>query len=200
MRGFFGIGVEGISKQANAGSLLRSAHAFGASFFFTINPSIDLHGLRSVDTSAAYDHLPVYNFDSPADLLLPKAAALVAVELTDDAVDLPSFRHPTRAVYVLGPEKANVSPAMLARCDHVIKIPLKFCVNVGVAGALVMYDRLLSMGRFAERPVKAGGPPDFAPLELQDTNRINHAARQWQGGRAAKRAASAAAEQNGDES
>jgi tRNA G18 (ribose-2'-O)-methylase SpoU len=189
MRGFFGIGVEGISKQANAGSILRSAHAFGASFFFTVNPSIDLGGLRSSDTSAAYDHVPVYNFATTDELLLPKGAALVAVELTEDAVDLPSFRHPTRAVYVLGPEKANVSPAMLARCDHVIKIPLKFCVNVGVAAALVMYDRMLSMGRFADRPVKAGGPPAFAPDALQEANRINHAARQWKGGRAARRAA-----------
>lgn len=191
MRGFFGIGVEGISKQANAGSLLRSAHAFGASFFFTVNPSVDLHGLRTADTSAAYDHLPVYNFEQPQDLLLPKAAQMVAVELTEDAIDLPSFRHPTCAVYVLGPEKANVSPAMLARCDHVLKIPVKFCVNVGVAGAIVMYDRLLSMGRFAERPVKAGGPPAFAPAALKETNRVNHAARQWSGGRAAKRAAAA---------
>lgn len=192
MRGFFGIGVEGISKPANAGSLLRSAHAFGASFFYTINPSIDVNELRTSDTSAAYDHVPVYNFASPKELLLPKGAQLVAVELTEDAIELPSFRHPTCAAYVLGPEKANVSPEMLSRCDHVIKIPLKFCVNVGVAGALVMYDRMISLGRFADRPVKAGGPPEFAPLELQEVNKVNHAARQWQGGRAAKRAKNAA--------
>ena len=192
MRGFFGIGVEGISKPANAGSLLRSAHAFGASFFYTINPSIDVNELRTSDTSAAYDHVPVYNFASPKELLLPKGAQLVAVELTEDAIELPSFRHPICAAYVLGPEKANVSSEMLARCDHVIKIPLKFCVNVGVAGALVMYDRMISLGRFADRPVKAGGPPQFAPLELQEINKVNHAARQWQGGRAAKRARNAA--------
>ncbi|MEE8144119.1 MAG: TrmH family RNA methyltransferase, partial [Kiloniellales bacterium] len=34
MRGYFAIGVEGISKPMNLGNLLRSAHAFGASFFF----------------------------------------------------------------------------------------------------------------------------------------------------------------------
>ena len=31
MRGYFGIGVEGISKPMNLGSLFRTAHAFGAS-------------------------------------------------------------------------------------------------------------------------------------------------------------------------
>ena len=36
MRGYFGIGVESISKPMNVGNLIRSAHAFGADFFFAI--------------------------------------------------------------------------------------------------------------------------------------------------------------------
>jgi len=35
MRGYFGIGVEGLSKRYNAGELFRAAHAFGAGFIFT---------------------------------------------------------------------------------------------------------------------------------------------------------------------
>lgn len=166
MRGFFGIGVEGISKPMNVGNLLRSAHSFGASFFFTINPTVDVHGMRASDTSDAFGHIPFYNFQTPAELVLPAKAEMVAIELTKDAVDLPSFRHPLNAVYVLGPEKANVSDEMLARCDHVIKIPMKFCVNVGVAGAIVMYDRLLNLGKFAPRPVHAGGHGRFAPAKI----------------------------------
>lgn len=167
MRGFFGIGVEGISKPMNVGNLLRSAHAFGASFFFTVAPVVDVRGMRDSDTSDAFGHIPFYNFESPKDLLLPRGASLVAIELLPDAVDLPSFHHPQQAVYVLGPEKGNVSDAMLARCDHVIKIPMKFCINVGVAGALVMYDRLLSLGRFPDRPVHTGGPSGFAPENIK---------------------------------
>ena len=34
MKGYFGIGVEGISKATNVGTLLRTAHAFGAAFVF----------------------------------------------------------------------------------------------------------------------------------------------------------------------
>jgi tRNA G18 (ribose-2'-O)-methylase SpoU len=171
MRGYFGIGVESISKPMNLGNLLRSAHSFGASFFYTVNTDLDLHGIRASDTSGAFDHLPVYDFKKPADMILPQGVAMVAVEFLEDAVDLPSFRHPTRACYVLGPEKASVSAEMMARCDHVIKIPMKFCVNVGVAGAIVMYDRLISTGRFPDRPVGAGGPQDFAPLKAE-RNRI----------------------------
>ena len=37
MRGYFGVGADGISKAMNLGNLLRIAHAFGASFFFTLH-------------------------------------------------------------------------------------------------------------------------------------------------------------------
>ena len=164
MRGYFGIGVEGISKPMNVGNLLRSAHAFDASFFFTVSPVVDIQAMQASDTSGAFDHVPFYNFERPEDLLLPANTSLVAVELLPDAVELPSFRHPQRAVYVLGPELGNVSDAMLKRCDYTIKIPMKFCINVGVAGALVMYDRLISMGKFADRPVsETGNIADFRP-------------------------------------
>lgn len=162
MRGYFGIGVEEISKEYNAGNLVRSAHAFGADFFFTISPAVDMKALRQTDTSGAFDHMPFYQYDNVNELSLPKGCRLIGVEFLEDAVDLPSFKHPVRAAYVLGPEMGNLSDDMLARCDFTIKIPMKFCINVGVAGALVMYDRLISMGRFAPRPARAGGP--VAPL------------------------------------
>lgn len=166
MRGYFAIGVERISKPGNVGALLRSAHAFGASFFFAIDPHPDLYELKCVDTSDAAAHLPTYIYDSAADMALPRDCALVGVELTDDAVELPSFRHPLRAAYVLGAERDSLSPELLSRCDHVVKIPTQFCVNVGVAGALAMYDRMISLGRFAERPVRPGGPLEQRPQHV----------------------------------
>lgn len=158
MRGYFGVGVESISKEQNAGTIVRTTHGFGGSFFFAIRPSLDINELRVSDTSGAFDHLPYYQYKTPADLALPKDCVLVGVELTEDAVELPSFRHPLRAAYVLGPEMGSLSPETVARCDHVVKIPMKFCVNVGVAAAIVIYDRMLCLGRFAERPVRPGGP------------------------------------------
>lgn len=181
MRGYFAIGVEGISKPMNVGNLLRSAHSFGASYFFTINPTVDVKGMRDSDTSDAFGHLPFYNFDTVEDFKLPHRASLVGVEFLDEAVELPSFRHPQQAVYVLGAEMSNISDGLLERCDFTIKIPMKFCINVGVAGALVMYDRLISMGRFADRPVAPGGPVDFCPEKLKEDQIIAHRARQVKG-------------------
>jgi tRNA G18 (ribose-2'-O)-methylase SpoU len=163
MRGYFGIGVEGINKPFNVGNLFRSAHAFDASFVFTIAATYRRAEGSLADTSDSLLNLPFYSFPSVGELLLPKGCSLVGVELMDDAVVLPSFTHPRCAAYVLGPERSSLSPALVARCDHIIRIPTRFCLNVGIAGALVMYDRLLAMGRFRPRPLMAGGMPGGMP-------------------------------------
>lgn len=158
MKGYFGIGVEGISKPMNLGALARTAHAFGASFAFTVAAAFDRREANRADTSDSAASIPIYDWPTLADLRLPVGCALVGIELTPDAIDLPSFRHPRAAAYILGPERGSLSPEATALCEFVVKIPTKFCVNVALAGGLVMYDRVLSLGRHAPRPVGAGGP------------------------------------------
>jgi len=131
MRGYFGVGVDGISKPMNLGNLVRIAHAFDASFFFSIAPRLKLSDAAS-DTSRAQNTLPFYHHEKAEDLRLPLDCRLVGVEITDDAVELPRFRHPTRAAYVFGAERFSLSPEVLK-------------------------DRMLTMGGFGDRPVKAGG-------------------------------------------
>ncbi|HZV20824.1 MAG TPA: RNA methyltransferase [Hyphomicrobiales bacterium] len=150
MRGYFAIGAERISKPMNLGNLLRSAHAFGAKFFFTIGAHPRAFEAKS-DTSKAADRLPIYHWATPEEVALPVKCKLVGVELIEGAIELPAFRHPPRAAYVLGPELGVLSDALLSRCDYIIKIPTAFCINVAMAGAIVMYDRLRSLGSFDGR-------------------------------------------------
>jgi tRNA G18 (ribose-2'-O)-methylase SpoU len=159
MRGYFGIGAEEISKPMNLGALMRTAHAFGASFFFTINAHPKVREAYRSDTSRSFEQVPYYAWDSVEEMRLPKGCTLVGVELADEAVELPRFQHPPAAAYVLGRERGSLSPALEARCQHLVRIPTKFCVNVGLAGALVMYDRLLAHGGYPARPIMPGGPP-----------------------------------------
>ena len=156
-RGYFAIGAERMSKALNLGNLMRSAHGFGASFTFTIGATYRALEARA-DTSKGQWHLPHYNWANLDEMALPQGCVLVGVELVEEAIDLPSFRHPLRAAYVLGPEMGSLSPALLGRCQHVVKIPTRFCINVATAGAIVMYDRVRSMANFADRPVRSGGP------------------------------------------
>ena len=172
MRGYFAIGVERISKPMNLGSLIRSAHAFGASFFFTIAADVNVREVGYSDTADSEKHLPLYTYESLDELSLPRGCALVGVELTQDAVELPSFHHPNAAAYVFGPERGELSGELIGRCDQVIKIPTKFCVNVGVAGAIVMYDRLISRGRFARRPLNPRAAPEEPPEHVSGAQLI----------------------------
>ena len=157
MRGYFGIGVEGISKPMNLGNLMRSAHAFGASFFFTVEAERTLARPPS-DTSGSAKQIPYYDWRSISEMQLPRGCRLVGIELTDEAIELPSFRHPNQAAYILGPERSSLSADMTARCEFVVKIPTAFCINVATAGAIVMYDRLRALGRHPERALHEGAP------------------------------------------
>ncbi len=163
MRGYFAVGVDGISKPMNLGNLMRTANAFGASFFFTINARVRLSDAQS-DTSRTEGAIPLYSYANADEFRLPSGCRLVGVEITDSAVELPRFRHPTRAAYVFGAERMSLSSQVLARCEFVVKIPTRFSINVGTAGAIVLYDRLISTGGYGSRPISPGGAaPDIPP-------------------------------------
>ena len=166
-RGYFGIGVDRMSKAMNMGALMRTAHAFGASFFFTLGSNLTMADARQADTSQAALGMPFYRFDDVGALELPLHCQLIGVELTEDAVDLPTFYHPPAAAYVLGPEWGSLAPEVIAVCKQVVRIPTRFCVNVSVAGAILMYDRMLATSRFATRTMsatqQAGTPPAHLP-------------------------------------
>src|SRR6202142_1680645 len=140
MRGYFAVGVDGISKPMNLGNLMRIANAFGASFFFTINARVKLSDAQS-DTSRTEGAVPLYSYPVADEFRLPTGCRLVGVEITDDAVELPRFRHPTRAAYVFGAERMSLSPQVLSRCEFVVKIPTRFSINVGMAGGGAFFFR-----------------------------------------------------------
>ncbi len=162
MRGYFAVGVDGVSKPMNLGNLLRISHAFDASFFFTINAKVRMADAQS-DTSRAEGQMPLYHFAAAAELRLPVGCRVVGVEITEDAIELPRFKHPAQAAYVFGSERMSLSPETLACCEFVVRIPTRFSINVGMAGAIVMYDRVLSLGGYPARPIKAGGETQIPP-------------------------------------
>jgi tRNA C32,U32 (ribose-2'-O)-methylase TrmJ len=53
----------------------------------------------------------------------------------------------------------NLSPEILQRCRHVIKIPTSFSLNVATTGAIILYDRIRTLGNYGERPVSTSGEP-----------------------------------------
>ena len=102
LRGYFGVGIEGLSKPMNLGALQRTAHAFGAAFTFTVSAAPKIRVMHNADTSKSDLHVPWYLWNSIEEMQLPKGCVLVGIELTDAAVDLPAFRQIARGALRVG--------------------------------------------------------------------------------------------------
>ena len=76
LRGYFGIGVESLSKPMNLGALQRTAHAFGAAFTFTVSPAPKIRVLHHADTAKSDLHVPWYLWNSIEEMQLPKGCVL----------------------------------------------------------------------------------------------------------------------------
>ena len=140
MRGYFGIGIYNVKNDINVGGLWRHAQAFGASFIFTVGRR---YRREVSDTTAAMRHVPMFQYEDADDFLdhRPKDCLLVGVEIVPGATLLGEFEHPERAIYLLGAEDHGLPPWLIEKCQHIVEIPTRFCLNVASTGAVVMYDR-----------------------------------------------------------
>lgn len=139
-RGYFGIGIENGKTSANIGTLWRSAYTFDAAFLFTIGRR---YVPQASDTVKSWRHVPFYTYQTVSDVYvnLPHDCQLVGVELDSTAQPLEAFTHPQRCVYLLGAEDHGLTVEAKSRCHRMIQLPGRFCLNVAVAGSIVLYHR-----------------------------------------------------------
>jgi tRNA G18 (ribose-2'-O)-methylase SpoU len=148
MTGFFGIGIQNNKTEVNIGTLWRSAHILGASFIFTIGKR---YKKQASDTMKSWRSIPLYNYETFEQFYsaMPYDAQLVGIELDELATPSDQFTHPHRCVYLLGAEDTGLTKEAIAKCHHIVQLPGSYCMNVAVAGSLIMYDR------FSKRSIKA---------------------------------------------
>jgi len=145
-RGYFGIGVLNIKYALNLGTLWRSAYIFNADFIFTINKR---YKKQASDTTCAHRHVPLFHFKDFDDFKahVPYDCYPILVEQAGEAKPLHKFKHPQRAVYVLGAEDSGI-PEKYFKGHSIIQINTEkdYCLNVASAGSIVMYDRYIKGG------------------------------------------------------
>ena len=144
-RGYFGIGIYNGKNIQNVGTLWRSAAILGADFIFTIG---DRYTKQCSDTMSTPRHIPLYHYGDGEDFFnhVPCGCKVVAVELCDGSIPLDKYYHGERCIYLLGAEDDGLPPEVLARCDDKVQIYGEYCLNVAVAGSIVMYDRITKRG------------------------------------------------------
>jgi tRNA G18 (ribose-2'-O)-methylase SpoU len=139
-RGYFGIGIVAGKSPENIGGLWRSAHALGAAFIFTVGHR---YPKQPSDTTKAWRHVPLFEYEGVDHLLasMPRDCEVIGVECPAKR-PLTSYRHPERAIYLLGAEDRGLPAHAISACRTTVEIPSTHCLNVATAGSILLYDRL----------------------------------------------------------
>ena len=169
----FAIAAWNISKEHNVGSLVRTAHATGAT-------EVVLVGEREWNVEAARtaeQFTDIHVLSDVADLrrhLRERRWQLVAIELDPRSVNLFDASYPDRPCFLLGAELGGVPSELLDDASLIVQIPqwgLVPSLNLAVAGSIVVYDHLAKLHRRGGLDRPAGGlvaTPDVLPDGASD--------------------------------
>ena len=135
--------LAGVNDPGNAGTLVRSAEAFGAAGVLFGRGGADPFAPKVVRAAmGSIFRVPVASVD-PDELIAAAASAgrpIVATDLEGDA--LPGTPIPANAVLAVGNERRGVRD-WLPRWDRAVRIPQTTAaesLNAAVAGSIVLYE------------------------------------------------------------
>jgi tRNA(Leu) C34 or U34 (ribose-2'-O)-methylase TrmL len=133
----------------NVGAVVRAAACYGLRTVLFNGSRVGLtqgeDRLPREERMRDYADVDLLHYDRPMELV---SGTPVAMEFRDNATPLPLFEHPTDAVYVFGPEDGTLGRATLQHCHSFVKIPTRHCLNLSVAVATVLYDRMIKLGKW----------------------------------------------------
>ncbi len=137
----FGVLILNILFDNNAGNIVRSANAFGAS-------EIIFYGHKKFDRRASvgaefYSHFRHLKFTEDLDALFKEYEVIVAVENTAGAVALKDYTWDKnkKTLMIFGQESGGIPKEILDKCTAVVEIAQRGSVrslNVAVAAGIVM--------------------------------------------------------------
>ncbi len=144
---FFALILDEVQDPQNLGSILRSAEATGVDLVVIpkrssvgITPAVH----RASMGGSAYVPVARENLFSALKQLKEEGVRCIAVD-PSGSTDYFEANLVGALALILGGEDKGVSPVLLRKCDQVVRVPMMgrlTSLNVGVAAALVMYERV----------------------------------------------------------
>lgn len=157
--------VHNIRSTHNVGAIFRTAEGFGVQKIvlsgYTPYPNLAIVGLRDPrlphlaekltkqihKTALGAERMVSFQrFDTLDDWFLENQRSenlpVVALEQSERSVLLPDFQAPAKFALLLGEEVDGVADEYLARCQHIVEIPMfgqKESFNVSVACGIALY-------------------------------------------------------------
>lgn len=150
----FGLVLDRIGDPGNAGTILRTAEAFGAGYVVTLPDSVDLFSPKVVRAGmGAHFRLPLYQHLPWERVVSSLAGVNFVASAVRGGVRLADFRWPSHSALVIGSEAHGLSDDIEASGPAHVHIPMCRGVqslNAAVAASIVMYaaleNRLESVG------------------------------------------------------
>ena len=137
----FHVAIENFQHDANIGTVVRTANAFGARAVHIVGrKQWNRRGAMVTDRYQHVFHQP--DFESLADYANTEGLAVVAVDNTPGSVRIETTTLPPRCVLLFGQEGPGLSPAAKQGAELVVSIA-QFgstrSINAGVAAGIVMH-------------------------------------------------------------
>ncbi|MBO5929769.1 MAG: RNA methyltransferase [Clostridia bacterium] len=137
-----------IQDPGNAGTIIRSADAFGFDGVIFSCGSVDVFSPKVIRaTMGSVFHIDVMTEANVALLTKAKQAGffVTASALHGASVDVQSMTRKNKQIFVVGNEGNGVSDAVLSLSDEIVHIPMQGAaesLNAGVAASILMYEVL----------------------------------------------------------
>lgn len=136
--GYSIIGLENIQNGVNLRISIRNASALGANSLFYTSQNVDFS--KRQDDTMQYKNMPVFKVKN-LKKVIPFNAEIIVVELTKNAENLNTFKHPENAFYIFGNELKGVSNKYKNKKYKKIFIDSKISLNLSSTVSIVLYDR-----------------------------------------------------------
>ncbi len=137
---------DAVQDPGNAGTIMRSADAFGFSGVIFGKGSVDVFSPKVIrSTMGSIFHIDVWqNFEkSDLEKLKLKGFKISASALTGESVTSKEMKTEKNHIFVVGNEGAGVSKEILDLADEIVYIKMQGeaeSLNAGVAASILMYE------------------------------------------------------------
>ena len=138
----------------NVGAAVRACSCFDAKLILWTGNRVSLpedaktegkkYRLPREERMKGYNNVKLVKDEYPFNRF-GKDVTPVAVEVRENAEQLPYFVHPKNPVYVFGPEDGSLPQIYLKHCQRFLFIPSPFCLNLAASIYVVLYDRIAKM-------------------------------------------------------
>lgn len=140
------IGLVNPKSPTNVGGIMRAAGCYRADEVRYTGKRYPLAAKNrgeqyNTDTKRASLSIPLIGVDCLLEGL-DEDMQVICVDLVEGAIPLPQFSHPSKAIYLFGPEDGTIDQALIDRADAVVYVPTVGCMNLASSVNVLLYDRL----------------------------------------------------------